>query len=85
MKYNIWMSGYAVTGNSAPAEFLGTYEADSFEVACRIAAKATGQLEDYSDSYLLQTDEGVKRIPQRPAIWGRGLYDNEAKARKTFG
>ena len=31
--FNLWIEGYACTGNSSTASFLGTYEADSFENA----------------------------------------------------
>jgi hypothetical protein len=86
MTYEVWMGGWSATGGSgSSAQLLGRFDAESFNEACRIAAKVTGQLADYSDSYLLQTDQGVKRIPQRPAIWGCCLYDNEADARKLAG
>ena len=33
------MSGFAIQGCSAPASCLGTFEAESFEEACKIACK----------------------------------------------
>lgn len=34
-KYEIWMEGYAVTGNTADATLCGTVEAETFAEACK--------------------------------------------------
>jgi len=33
-EYDVWMEGYSITGNSAPACLLGTLKAGSFQEAC---------------------------------------------------
>ena len=35
--YNIWMEGFRMTGAESQATFVGTYEAESFIVACQKA------------------------------------------------
>ena len=39
--YNLMMEGYQATGESAPAQFLGSFQADSLQAACEqwISAK----------------------------------------------
>ena len=86
--YDIWMEGYAITGNSSGAQKINEAPilAYSFDHAVQ--------------SYMAATPKhGIKRItPQRYAdptgyidrptnweIWGCALYDNEAQARKSFG
>jgi hypothetical protein len=39
-QYEVWMEGYAATGNSSGAEFCGLYEAESFAEACAAWNKA---------------------------------------------
>jgi hypothetical protein len=73
MKYQIWNEGFSVTGQSSPAQFLGEFEAESFEEACVIAMKVKGwDIKNYYD-------------PERNTFWGCKFYDNEADARKYFG
>ena len=71
--YSLWMEGYAVTGNSSTADFLGNFEADSFAEACDKWAKALEQPEYY------------KRNEYNAYYWGCKIFDNEADARRGFG
>lgn len=72
MIYEVWNEGYSLTGQSSPAQFLGKFEAKSFEEACVIAIKANSwSMESYD--------------PKRNAYWGCKFYDNETDARKHFG
>lgn len=33
-EYDVWQEGYAITGNFAPATFVGSTQAESFREAC---------------------------------------------------
>lgn len=39
MKYEVWMEGYAATGESGPAQLHSIEEADSFQEACEASFK----------------------------------------------
>jgi hypothetical protein len=67
-KYEVWMEGYCITGGSAPAMFMGTCEAGSFEEAC---VEMCGDHPNFNRETL--------------SVWGCGLFDNEADARRIFG
>jgi hypothetical protein len=72
--FSIWAEGYACTGESSNAAFLGTEEAESFEKACdQLVAKS-----NIKELYKKQSD-GVL------TIWGCRLFDNEKDARRAFG
>jgi hypothetical protein len=74
MKYEIWRTGFSITGNSEPACFIGFSYGDTFEEACKnYQDEITGKKLDLDAHYPF------------PAIWGCRLYDNEADARKSFG
>ena len=71
--FNLWIEGYACTGNSSTASFLGTYEADNFENAC----------DKWADT--IKEKEYYQRNGSIASYWGCRIYDNEADARKSFG
>ncbi len=68
----VWIEGYAVTGESQEAFLMGRYEAESFDEAVKIMLKEKGK-EDY------------KCINSKHYIWACRLFDNETDARKKFG
>jgi hypothetical protein len=69
--FQIWVEGYAVTGNRSGATLLGTYQAESWDEAVqKYMTDNPGRLDVDSRGY---TD------------WGCRLFDNEADARKSFG
>ena len=74
--YDLWMEGYAATGTSSDASFIGTFEANSFLEACdKWASTLTDeQRRLYYEPYL-----------GRPAYWGCRIFDNEIEARRSFG
>lgn len=72
MKYQVWLEGYRATCEDQPAEFLGEYEADTFEQACYNACLEKGLSMDSYDSH-------------RNSYWARNFYDNETDARKFNG
>ena len=91
--FEIWIEGYAATGESGVAHKIGEWEAKTFEEACRnfvypddietsdpnykIPAKGTKLKLDLKPDGSLQY--------ARPSIWACRLYDNEADVRKSFG
>ena len=69
--WEIWMEGYAATGQSAPAQCLGTFRATSFKQACETWART-------SESPSLFDADAL-------TYWGCRLYPSEAEARQGFG
>lgn len=91
--FEIWMEGYAATGESSPAHKIGEAEGETFEEACQnfrhpktIISEFTGEvIITKGDPIGLDLNgEGVQRY-ERPSIWACRLYDNEQDARKHFG
>jgi hypothetical protein len=70
--FEIWMEGYAATGESAEAKKIAMVEAPTFREACTIAMSRP------------PWNDGNYR-PASNKYWGCGLFDNEADARKSFG
>ena len=71
-KFEIWNEGYSCTGQSVGAQFLGTYEGETFRDAT-IAALIDKK---WNMSYY---DE------ERNTFWGCRFFDNESSARASFG
>ena len=69
--WEVWMEGYACTGERNAARFMGMYLGATFEDACNVWAKE-GDNEKY-----------YKNNP--PRYWGCKLFNNEMEARKNFG
>jgi hypothetical protein len=70
-RYDVWMEGYAATGNFSGAEFCGVYEAETFAEACAKWNREQGE-PGYFDSKDL-------------TYWGCRFFDNERDARRSFG
>lgn len=93
--YEIWMEGYAATGEHGTARFIGTAEGTNFEDACRNFR----QPEDIYGPTLNKAKLAIEQViivhkgePLKldeydtgPSIWGCRLFDNEADARKSYG
>jgi hypothetical protein len=77
-RFEVWVEGYAATGNIAKAQQLigrhGTplWEAPTFEEACVKALRALGWDMKYYDK-------------KENSYWGCTFYDNEEDARRYFG
>ena len=71
MKYEVWMEGYAATGDCGTATRLGSFEAASFKQACEKAIQVNKMQKHYD--------------PSRNTYWGCRMFDNERAARKSFG
>jgi hypothetical protein len=71
----VWMEGYAATGESGEAQKLGEYDVATFDEAVDLC------LESHPDSVKVHH----RSVDGHHTIWGCGLYDNEQDARKSFG
>lgn len=69
--YEVWVEGYATTGQPAPASCLGAAVADTFEAACAKVAWRNNWGADYD--------------PVKNTFWGCHLFDNAVDARRSFG
>jgi hypothetical protein len=74
----LWMEGYAATGEHGSATYCGTYPAGTSipEAARRWVAKDPA----YRASYLSVDDK-----KGTASFWGCRFYDNETDARQSFG
>lgn len=74
--YEIWMEGYAATGESGTARYVDSIKAESFKDACVKFSKTKEGIEEQWDEYFDSQDL---------SYWGCRLFDNEMDARKAFG
>ena len=71
----VWTEGYAVTGDSSRARFLGHFRADTLLEAFRMWVERDHESRrSYAD---FESDP--------PTFWSCRVYDNEASARASFG
>jgi len=70
--FSVWSEGYAATGESSPAEFLGVFEGKNFKDAC------------YNALVKLEWDLSYYNSKSN-SYWACRFYDNEIDARKNFG
>lgn len=68
----VWMGGYAATGEHATAKFLGKIRAHSFREAVEKVCRERNMIDEYLDLDNL-------------TYWACPFYDNEKDARKDFG
>lgn len=71
MTIDLWMEGFAATGQYGQAQKLGIYEADTLDKAVEAWVAEDPNRADYMS--------GTK------SYWGCRFFDNEEDARKTFG
>lgn len=69
----LWVEGYAATGESAPAKYLGAFEGETFQDA----------IQSYKDSLDADTRKYVD--VERGTFWGCRFFNREEDARKSFG
>lgn len=88
-EYDIWMSGYAATGESSSAHLLGKVKARNFAPACHIYY--CKEFLEYANKY---NDPGYRDYidssrwdydPHNLSIWGCSLHWKEEVARRSFG
>jgi hypothetical protein len=70
-EWEVWMEGFAATGESAGAQYYGTYPGSSFKEAVLKAVKEHGLQGSFDESRL--------------SYWGCRFFSSEAEARASFG
>lgn len=79
----VWMEGYAVTGNMSDAQLLFTHSLDvSFTEACEYQIAQDKIREDVGDKPKYGIERRAKDVY---VIWGCRLFSKESDARKSFG
>ena len=88
-EYEVWMSGYAVTGESAGAHLVGKTKARNFAQACHILMceqKLEYIKEQNNPDYKEYCTPGRWDYdPVKLSCWNCKLYWSEKLARKSFG
>lgn len=88
-EYEVWMEGYAATGESGGAHLVGKVSARNFSQACHIlmCRQYMEHVEKINNpAYSEYTDPGRWDYdPSRKSYWGCRLYWNEHLAKKSFG
>ena len=84
--FEIWIEGFAATGQSQGAHMIGSSQGNSFDEAvenyiiknpdCVIEKNGRGRYMD---------DEAYANRRSNWNIWACNLFDNEIDARKSFG
>lgn len=75
--YEIWVEGYAATGEHGTARLIGKAEGDTFQSA---VFSWLEENPDYEKKY------GNFRIThERMFLWGCELFSSEIESRKSFG
>lgn len=84
--FEIWVEGYAATGESGTAHKIGEGEGETFDEAVKdYMSKNPNHGIEWNDSRRYSTDEAYMNRRSHWNIWACNLYDNEADARKSFG
>lgn len=72
--YEVWMEGFACTGQSAPHQFIGKIRAENFDFACYLTVLKWC----ISDNILTGVDNFNEYFNvQNNSFWGCKCYDNE--------
>ncbi len=85
--FDVWMQGYAATGEHGVAHLWGTTEARSFKEAChKVAMEKQLLAMSKAERGEIDLTEGYWEYdPHKLTWWGCRLFDNEVDARKSFG
>lgn len=85
-EFDIWMEGYAATGEHGTATLVGKGTGETFDEAVRDYMSKTpnhGIEEVTRNRY--SSEENYNNRKSNWHIWACRLFDNEADARKSFG
>lgn len=84
-EYEVWIEGYAATGQSGRHDFVGKVKAKNFKEAC-----AKAMWKRVLDCYF--GDEGKAKEEydryydkERNSYWGCRFFDNEEESARSFG
>ena len=86
----IWMEGYAATGEHGTAQQIGSYIADSFDEAVQMYINENPSPEPGAEVRIntrsrYGSDEAYENRRSNYNIWSCNLFDNETDARVAFG
>ena len=86
-EYEIWMEGFAATGNQQGAHLIGKAKGIDFKDACKNFEYPEDMIREWDGLVMKKKGEKLKLDEhyEYPSIWGCQLYDNEKDARKSFG
>ena len=81
-KFEIWIEGYAATGDRATAHCYGHSNGETFEEACikLLGREGLNVLDEDKDQ-----PDGYSRRYGGLSVWACTCFDNEEDARKSFG
>ena len=70
-KFEVWLEGFIISGNSESARYCGTFEAETFKDACSKSI----------------TDEKSRELYDEKGntFWGCRFFQSEEESRKAFG
>ena len=94
--FQIWIEGYAATGEHSTASYVGESEGETFLDACKNFRYPKDIVREWDGAVLIKAGselpmdknaDGSLRLNRlgNPTSWACGYYDNEADARKYFG
>lgn len=85
-EWEIWIEGYAATGESAKASCIGISMGNSFMEACE-NFRYPQDIKRWDGDIIVHKGESLKLDLNRthPSIWACRLFDNEFDAKKSFG
>ena len=85
-EFEIWIEGYAATGEHAGASLVGKGNGETFdEAVLDYMSKNTNHGIEENGRNRYMSDEAYKNRRSNWNIWACSLFDNEADARKSFG
>lgn len=95
-EFEIWIEGFAVTGNSAPASYIGKAEGETFNDACANFRYPHDIISDWDGKIIIRKDsplsidvnsDGTPRLTHEGyfSSWACSYYPTEEQARKAFG
>jgi len=85
-EFEIWVEGYAATGERGCANMIGKGYGETFDDAVRdYMAKNPNHGIEENGRNRYGSDEWYENRKSNWNIWACDLYDNEADARKSFG
>lgn len=85
-EFEIWMEGYAATGEQGIAQMIGKGFGSTFDDAVKDYMSKNiehGIEENGGNSYI--SEDAYKKRRSNWNIWACSLFDNDADARKSFG
>ena len=85
-EFEIWMEGYAATGERSDAQIVGKGYGETFDDAVKdYMAKTPNHGIEVNERNRYRTEEAYKNRRSNWNIWACSLFDNEIDARKSFG